>query len=407
MNNHFKTGIDHKEFDAFVSKHPLGNMMQTSKWGGLKKEWKHELCGLYQDEELVASALVLFRPLPFGLTFAYIPRGPLMDYTDLKQVNCFFTHLKNVAKKHKAVFIKLDPQITIRETRKGEEDYVLPEVDLILDNLKQSGLKHMGFTKDLNSTTQPRYMAAVKRDVLENLPKDTGKKLRRAYKNGVKSVICGIDRIDDFVDIISYTEKRQGVSLRNRDYFYRMMKAFGDDAFLLLCEVDLKNLLEADAKLYEELQAEKSATPEHAKKKLKQLDVKLENAQRDLLMHQKLHHKYGDVANIAGQLALKSNQMMEMLYSGLNEDFAKFYPNYLSYVATFEYAFSNGCEYSNMGGIPLDESNGLTKFKFNFNPYVLEYIGEFDLVLHSFLYKAIVCMLKMRKQVMVKREKKS
>lgn len=406
MNYHFKTGIKDTEFNAFVEKHPLGNMMQTSKWGELKKEWKHELCGLYKDEELVGSALLLFRPLPFGLTFAYIPRGPLMDYTDQEQVTCFFTHLKKIAKQHKAIFIKLDPQITIRETRKGEEDYVLPETDLILENLKHSGLKHMGFTKDLNSTTQPRYMAAVKRDVVENLPKDTGKKLRRAYKNGVKSVICDINRIDDFVKIISYTEKRQGVTLRNRDYFYQMMKAFGEDAFLLLCEVDLKNLLEADAKEYEELKAEKDATPEHAKKKLKQLDVKLENAQRDLEAHQQLHQKYGDVATIAGQLALKSNKMMEMLYSGLNEDFAKFYPNYLSYVATFEYAFSNGCEYSNMGGIPLDESNGLTKFKFNFNPYVLEYIGEFDLVLHPLLYKAIVSMMKMRKQAMVKKEKK-
>lgn len=406
MNYHFKAGIDNIEFDEFVEKHQLGNMMQTSKWGELKKEWKHELCGLYKDGELVGSALVLFRPLPLGLSFAYIPRGPLMDYTDLEQVTCFFTHLKDVAKKHKAIFIKLDPQITIRETRKGEEDYVLPEVDLILNNLTQSGLKHMGFTTDLNSTTQPRYMAAVKRDVLEDIPKDTGKKLRRAYKNDVKGVICDISRIDDFVKIISYTEKRQGVSLRNHDYFYRMMETFGEDAFLLLCEVNLRNLLETDKKEYEALQAEKDATPEHAKKKLKQLEVKLENSQRDLSMHQQLHQKYGDIATIAGQLALKSNKMMEMLYSGLNEDFAKFYPNYLSYMETFEYAFSNGCEYSNMGGIPLNESNGLTKFKFNFNPYVLEYIGEFDLVLHSFLYKVIARMMKIRKQAMVKKEKK-
>ena len=93
-----------------------------------------------------------------------------------------------------------------------------------------------------------------------------------------------------------------------------MMAAFKEDALLLLCEVDLKTLLEREAKEYQEMLAERENVPENAKKKLKQLELKITNAQRDLKAHAALRERYGDHAVIGGQLAVRSNQMLEMLY---------------------------------------------------------------------------------------------
>ncbi len=405
MSYTFLNDLDSAVFDRFSAAHPLGNMMQTSGWARLKKEWDSAYCGVKQDGQLIAAALVLFRPLPLGYTFAYVPRGPLMDYTDAALTQFFLGELKRFARSRKAVFLKFDPQLVISESRHEETVYRNAQLDEIMANIRNSGGIHYGFTKDLNATTQPRFMAAVKQDALERLPRDTEKKLRRAYRHEVKGVICGIERIDEFADIIAYTERRQRVTLRSREYFHDMMAAFKEDALLLLCEVDLKTLLEREAKEYQEMLAERENVPENAKKKLKQLELKITNAQRDLKAHAALRERYGDHAVIGGQLAVRSNQMLEMLYSGLNEDFAKFYPNYLSYVETFRYAFAHGCEYANMGGIPMDQRNGLTTFKFNFDPYIIEYIGEFDLVIRPLMNRALRFLMQRRKQAMVKKER--
>ena len=189
-----------------------------------------------------------------------------MDYTDAALTQFFLGELKRFARSRKAVFLKFDPQLVISESRHEETVYRNAQLDEIMANIRNSGGIHYGFTKDLNATTQPRFMAAVKQDALERLPRDTEKKLRRAYRHEVKGVICGIERIDEFADIIAYTERRQRVTLRSREYFHDMMAAFKEDALLLLCEVDLKTLLEREAKEYQEMLAERENVPENAKR---------------------------------------------------------------------------------------------------------------------------------------------
>ena len=130
-----------------------------------------------------------------------------MDYTDAALTRFFLGELKRFARSRKAVFLKFDPQLVISESRhEGNGFIAMRSWDEIMANIRNSGGIHYGFTKDLNATTQPRFMAAVKQDALERLPRDTEKKLRRAYRHEVKGVICGIERIDEFADIIAYTD---------------------------------------------------------------------------------------------------------------------------------------------------------------------------------------------------------
>ena len=60
MSYTFLNDLDSAVFDRFSAAHPLGNMMQTSGWARLKKEWDSAYCGVKQDGQLIAAALVLF-----------------------------------------------------------------------------------------------------------------------------------------------------------------------------------------------------------------------------------------------------------------------------------------------------------------------------------------------------------
>ena len=63
--------------------------------------------GVYKDNVLVATGLVLIKRLPLSFCMYYLPRGPIMDYRDNVLVQYYFDQLKKVAKKEYCIFIKL------------------------------------------------------------------------------------------------------------------------------------------------------------------------------------------------------------------------------------------------------------------------------------------------------------
>ena len=87
----YKIGISKEEHDNFIKNSSQTNLLQSSSWAKVKDEWGNERMGFYQDSKLVASASILIRPLPLGMTMFYIPRGPVMNYQDKDLVNFVLT----------------------------------------------------------------------------------------------------------------------------------------------------------------------------------------------------------------------------------------------------------------------------------------------------------------------------
>ena len=56
--------------------------------------------GVYKDNVLAATGLVLIKRLPLSFCMYYLPRGPIMDYRDNVLVQYYFDQLKKVAKKN-------------------------------------------------------------------------------------------------------------------------------------------------------------------------------------------------------------------------------------------------------------------------------------------------------------------
>ena len=93
------------EYEAFAKSHRYGSFMQSINWTKVKENWGHEIIVVRDSSGAVcAGTLVLIKKLPLGYTMLYSPRGPVCDYLNKEQMEEILFGIKELAKKHKAVF---------------------------------------------------------------------------------------------------------------------------------------------------------------------------------------------------------------------------------------------------------------------------------------------------------------
>lgn len=381
--------IDGKTHDEFIQTSPYCSLLQSSKWACIKDNWNHEIVGVKKDDELVASALVLIKPLPLHMSMMYIPRGPVMDFNDVELIRFFFDNLKQWAKKYHTLFIKLDPNIHVKDYKLEEvmENYYDGTYQII-DNLKQGNLIYQGFTTYMEESIQPRFQANVYKcdDFEESLPRHTKRLVKDALKHHVQVEKADISALNQFAEVVKKTENRKNVSLRNYEYFDKLMKTYGDDAYLFLAKVNIEKTLNDLYQQQEDNSKDLASLKQNSPKKERRLlDIKA-SLEKSIAEFESFNDEYQGDTVIAGILSVKFGNTMEMLYAGMDEHFKKFMPQYYLYIENMKYGFDHGCDYANMGGIEGDLNDGLTQFKSNFNPMINEYIGEFDLPVNGLLY---------------------
>jgi lipid II:glycine glycyltransferase (peptidoglycan interpeptide bridge formation enzyme) len=104
-------------WDAFVAGHPAGHILQTSRWARLKSAfgWAALLvplrAGPALSEPLLGGSSVLLRRLPWGGTLAYVPRGPVVDWSRPDHVSALFVVLRETCLKRRIGIIKIEPEL--------------------------------------------------------------------------------------------------------------------------------------------------------------------------------------------------------------------------------------------------------------------------------------------------------
>lgn len=394
----FKIDIDKKEYNKFIENYSKAPITQDYRWALVKNNWESSLVGLYKDKNLVAVSLVLIQKFPMNLKLMYLPKGYLGDFTDLEEVKEFTKGLKEYAKKIKAFVVKIDPCIAISEeyfdTYTNKSDKTSPKNysasnDIKIDNLKKSGWIHCGFKKKVGAYIQPRFNMAIslidednnkltKEELLSNF-KRNAKRYHGDFqtKRGV-SFICVHDNsyIDDFYRIIKSTEDRQGISLRNKEYFKRIMDSFGDDAYMYIARVDVDKFIEF---LNNEINKEK--------------DEKLIDKYKSQLKDAKeAKEKYGNEISIAATLGIippnkKGIKKVEYLYAGTFEEvFPYLNTNASVHINSFIDMLEKGYDYCDLEGVDGTLDDHLSNTKAKYNPILFEFIGEFDLPINKFWY---------------------
>ncbi|MFF7980045.1 lipid II:glycine glycyltransferase FemX [Streptomyces sp. NPDC007901] len=96
---------------AFVRTQRSVSFLQTPAWGRVKTEWRSESLGWYDGRRLVGAGLVLHRPVPRleRYTLAYLPEGPVIDWTG--DLTAWLDPLAAHLKAHGAFAIRLGPPV--------------------------------------------------------------------------------------------------------------------------------------------------------------------------------------------------------------------------------------------------------------------------------------------------------
>lgn len=378
----YKIGISAQEHDDFVKASSQTNLLQSASWAKVKDNWDNERIGFYKNDQLVASASILIKPLPLGMTMLYIPRGPIMDYHDQELLQFVLNSLKQFAKTKKALFIKFDPSLFIVQAQIGEDRKEQQETLDVIQNLQKARAIWVGRTESLDETIQPRFQANIYKDNFseELLSKSTRQAIRTARNKGIQVQFGSKELLDDFSALMKKTENRKSIHLRGQDYYQKLLDTYPEHSYITLASIDLNERLES-------LQAQKvKAEKEASKFTEKTKPGKIENnKQEQKRLQEEMNFLSEKIAQgttnvpLSGTLVLEYGATSENIYAGMDEEYRRYQPALLTWYETAKHAFERGADWQNMGGVENNLDGGLYHFKSKFNPTIEEFVGEFNL----------------------------
>ena len=373
------------EFDKFSQKHKMGSMFQDSRWAQVKADnWQAKFVALKSANKIVVASLILIRTLPLGFRMWYMPRGPLFDKENSDPLKNFSDQLKLLARQERCILVKIDPNLSISSSSFSDaRARVYDKRDQTLVNVFQSaGWRHFGFNKAMTDTIQPRFSAVryfdKKTDLVQGIAKKHRQQIRKWQNLGVTTREAGLDEIDDLMTVMNYTAQAKNISLRDKQYFTRLKKSFGDDCLLTITSIDPKTHLRLAKSQHADL-LEKSPAP--SKNQSQQITA----AQKILDDAEELANKHKQAINLSVSVSLLANKELNMLYASMNREFRQFYATHIANVWRIEWAQRRGADRANLGGIDGSLSDTLSEFKSALGANVNEHIGEFNLYTYPIL----------------------
>lgn len=378
----FLTNINNEEYTEFIKSHKHGNMMQAIEWSAIKNTWGAVRVAVSDDEDnIIAAAQVLTRK---GLW--YLPRGPILDYNNKELLGFFLTNFKKFAKTKQAKLVKLDIPIAVKDEKLAnfKDVNVDRSNDELIKTFKSYGYNHKGFSLDMSSTIQPRFNTVTKleKPIPDLFSKDTRRLIRDADKKFVEVRRCGKENLDDFLFALACTEKRKNISLRGREYFENLLDTFGDNALLYISYINVEKALKECHNRKENLEKEIEELGEKSPKKKRTLEEQVAGTDKLIALFNglEIEDKSKDQV-ISAAITIAYGNHAEIIYAGMNEDFAKLPAQYKVFSDTMKKAQEMGISEVSMGGIEGSLNDSLLGFKSKFSPNIVEYYGEFDLVI--------------------------
>ncbi len=405
----FVENIEKKEYEKFVKGHKKSHFLQSYAWGEFaekNKGMKAHYVGLKDKNKLVAASLLLEKKLPKGYSYFYSPRGFVIDFTNKKLLTVYVEKIKEFAKKKKAIFIKIDPDIIYRkENNNGEEIPLDYDPKEIFNTLTGLGFKHLGFTKNFE-TTQPRYTFRIDmnrpyEEIVKNFSKTTTQRIKKAESINTKVRLGTIDDIEAFTHLMELTEARKDFVSHDLDYYKSLFEIYNKDnkMDLFLGSVNTKEIVENYEKELKEVEDKLSNYESDDKLSTSKLNQKNELVKRrDKLKeyieeYKKANEEYGDEILLNAHVIMEYGDKAWVLYAGNHNILTNSYSNYKTYNEHIKYCYDNGIKmYDQFGTIgDLDPNNprfGLHDFKKKFGGDYVEFIGEFDLITNKAMYFA-------------------
>ena len=362
--------ISAAEHLAFVRTQRSVSFLQTPAWGRVKTEWRSESLGWYDGRELVGAGLVLHRPVPRlkRFTLAYLPEGPVIDWTG--DIDAWLDPLAAHLKAQGAFAIRLGPPVctntwSAAQVKEGIADPGVKRLTELPDQWADpvgarvtSRLKAAGWLpqspEDGFGVGHPQFKYQIplagrtEEDLLRGMNQLWRRNIRKAVKENGVEVTIGQD-LKAFHDLYAHTAERDRFTPRPLRYFETMFAALGAE------------------------------DPERIKLYLARHQGDLVAA--TILVRVGAHAWYSYGASSTGKREVRGSNACQW--------------------AMIRDSLAAGCDIYDLRGITptLDADDphvGLIQFKVGTGGQAVRYVGEWDLPLRPMIYRAFDLHMKRR-----------
>ena len=386
------TTLTKEEFRTYSDQVSSRSFMQSVQMGDLleKRGARIVYLALKQEGEIQVAALVYSLPMLGGLHME-LNSGPI--YTQQDALPVFYAELKEYAKQNGVLELLVKPYETY-QTFDSDGNATSNEEKGLITTLTGLGYQFDGLTtgypggepdwlyyKDLSGLTD--------KTLLNSFSKKGKPLVKKAETFGIQLKKLKREELSIFKDITRSTSERREYSDKSLEYYEKFYDAFGDKAEFLIATLNfseyLSKLESEQSKLAEKLdklRLDLSKNPNSEKKQnqLREYSSQFETFEVRKAEASDLIEKYGDEdVVLAGSLFVYMPQETTYLFSGSYTEFNKFYaPAVLQKYVMLE-SIKRGIQKYNFLGIEgvFDGSDGVLRFKQNFNGYIVRKAGTF------------------------------
>lgn len=404
------TTLTKEEFQTYSDQVSCRSFMQSVQMGDLLEKRGAQIVylALKQEGKTQVAALVYSLPMLGGLHME-LNSGPI--YTQQDALPVFYAELKEYAKQNGVLELLVKPYETY-QTFDSEGNAIDVKKKSIIQGLTDLGYQFDGLTtgypngepdwlyyKDLTDLTE--------KNLLNSFSKKGKPLVKKAETFGIQLKKLKREELSIFKDITRSTSERREYSDKSLEYYEHFYDSFGEKAEFVIAILNLGEYIQNLIHKQKEL-SEKIATslllleqyPDSAKKKKehKELASQFETFEVRKAEARNLIEKYGDEdVVLAGSLFVYMPQETTYLFSGSYTEFNKFYaPAVLQKYVMIE-SIKRGIQKYNFLGIEgvFDGSDGVLRFKQNFNGYIVRKAGTFRYYPKPLKFKAISLIKKL------------
>lgn len=396
--------LSREDYEILNTRFKERSFMQTVEMADLleKRGFDITFLGLETDGAIQVAGVLYSMPMTGGLHME-INSGPAS--TSTAYLSEFYKELKAYAKENGAFELIVKPYDTYQsfDNHGNPNDDEKPELISCLTDLGDSydglqtgypgGEPDWHYVKDLSGLTPEtlRKSFSKKGRPLVNKTNSFGIKVRKLTR----------DELHIFKEITASTSERREYTDKPLDYYEAFYDSFGDKCEFVIATINfqdyLKNMQAGHDKIAADLAVLNQKIAEgvnsaKVNKQKAQLDKQISTFDVRLKEAKELIQKHGseDVV-LAGSLFVYTPQEAVYLFSGSYTEFNKFYAPVALQEHVMMEALKRGINFYTFLGIQgiFDGSDGVLRFKQNFNGYIVRKMGTFRYYPRPMLHKII------------------
>lgn len=196
-----------EQWTQFLQQHPYNYFLQTWQWSEFQNQSLGKpvyRLGFYDNEKLVGLALAIVETTRFG-QFVYIPRGPVIDWSNSQLVPQALSALINFFARKNYFQLRLEPLVLLAQSE-------------VVKQLTEFGFRtaikaiqvELAWVLDLNQTEA---------DLLKNMRKNTRYYIKRGQKLGLTVEFSTSEEdFSWFVSLLQQASRRKGFLVAEANY---------------------------------------------------------------------------------------------------------------------------------------------------------------------------------------------